>query len=100
MSDFVNRFETENSRPIGPSVKDSMGYFPQPQADKSCVKDSVGYLPQPPREKVTTKDSTGYWPHPPKNKPYLRGPAVDISVHFSRSVLDKDGQQRIKNEFW
>ena len=98
MSDFVNRYETENLKPAEPSVKDSMGYFPQPQPGKSCVKDSVGYLRQPPAD---NKDVTGYCPHPPKNKAYQRGPAVDISVHFSRSVtgMDKDTKQKLINEF-
>ena len=101
MSEFVNRFETENEKSTGVTVKESMGYFPQPHCDKSCVKDSMGYQPQPPTSNklIEVKHGESYCPQPPRDKPYQRGPAVDISIQFSRSVFDKDAQLRARNEF-
>ena len=95
MSEFVNRFESENAKLPGTSVKDSMGYFPLSHPMKQSIKDSTYYSSCSNGNKV--KDSTMYYPQPPREKP-ANGPGIDISIHFTKST-EKDAQLRARNEF-
>ena len=96
MSEFVNRFESENSKPVPPNGRfESEGMKPVP----ASVKDSMGYIPQPPPDKPSVKDQMGHFPQPPRSKLCTQVLGLGISIHIGKGVMDKYTQLRARNDF-
>ena len=74
MSDFVNRYESDNMRREKASVRDCMGYFPLRYERTEIQRDAVARCPQPPKDEGSPRRS------------------FDIDIHISRGVRNPDAR--------